>query len=286
VTPSALEPPSPNSNGDSSITPVVQLSNVSFVRDGRIIVAPLDWQIAATERWLVLGANGSGKTSLVRICAMYEHPSTGEVQVLGERLGRTDVRVLRRRIGYLSAAMSAQIRPALDCIDVVMTAKYAALEPWWHRYDDVDRERATACLERMGVARFADRALATLSSGEQQRVLLARTLMNDPALVLLDEPSARLDLGGREQLVTALGELTTSATSPPLVLVTHHLDEVPDGMTHALLLRDGRVVESGPIDTALTSQSLSDCFEMPLTLERRDDGRMTAWSRRVRPDVR
>ena len=286
VTPPALEPPSSNSNGNSTSPPVVQLSNVSFVREGRTIVAPLDWQIEADERWLVLGANGSGKTSLVRICAMYEHPSSGEVRVLGEQLGRTDVRVLRRRIGYLSAAISAQIRPALACLDVVMTAKYAALEPWWHRYDDADREQAVACLDRMGVSRFADRALATLSSGEQQRVLLARTLMNDPALLLLDEPSARLDLGGREQLVAALGELTSSPTSPPLVLVTHHLDEVPEGMTHALLLRDGLVMGSGPIELTLTSQTLSDCFEMPLTLERRDDGRMTAWAQRVRPVVR
>lgn len=286
MTPPVLEPPSANSNGESTATRVVELSNVSFVRDGRTIVAPINWHISTDERWLVLGANGSGKTSLVRICAMYEHPSTGVVRVLGEQLGRTDVRVLRRRIGYLSAAMSAQIRPAMDCIDVVMTAKYAALEPWWHRYDDIDRARAVACLERMGVGRFSHRALATLSSGEQQRVLLARTLMNDPALVLLDEPSARLDLGGREQLVTALGELTTSSTSAPLVLVTHHLDEVPDGMTHALLLRDGQVVVAGPIDSTLTSETLSDCFEMPLTLERRDDGRMTAWARRVRPDAR
>lgn len=265
---------------------VVQLTNVSFVRDGRIIVAPLDWQIAADERWLVLGANGSGKTSLMRICAMYEHPSSGEVRVLGQTLGRTDVRVLRRSIGYLSAAMSAQIRPALDCIDVVMTAKYAALEPWWHRYDDADRNRALDCLERMGVAAFADRSLGRLSSGEQQRVLLARTLMNDPALVLLDEPSARLDLGGREQLVAALSELTMSQTSPPLVLVTHHLDEVPTGMTHALLLRDGRVVATGPIDDALTSETLSDCFAMPLTLEQRDDGRMAAWAQRLTPGGR
>jgi iron complex transport system ATP-binding protein len=261
--------------------PVIALRNVSFVRDGRTIVAPLDWEVRADERWLVLGANGSGKTSLIRICSMYEHPSTGTVRVLGEELGRTDVRVLRRHIGYLSAAMAAQIRTQLSCVEVVMTAKYAALEPWWHRYDDVDRRRAVECLERMGVGRFADRALATLSSGEQQRVLLARTLMNDPALLLLDEPSARLDLGGREQLVTALGELTTSPTAPPLVLVTHHLDEVPDGMTHALLLRDGVVVAAGPMADALSSDSLSACFGMTLTLERRDDGRMSAWAPRV-----
>lgn len=272
---SDVQPPAP---------PALRLRRVTFVRDGRTIIAPLDWTVRRDERWLVLGANGSGKTSLVRMCAMYEHPSSGRIEVLGEQLGRTDVRLLRQRIGYMSAAMAAQIRPDLTCADVVKTARYAALEPWWHRYDDQDETRARECLEQMGVGRFADRMLASLSSGEQQRVLLARTLMNDPGLVLLDEPSARLDLGGREQLVGALTELTTNPRSAPLVLVTHHLDEVPPGMTHALLLRDGDVVAKGPIDRALTARTLSDCFGLPLTLERRLDGRLAAWAiRAARP---
>lgn len=215
------------------------------------------------------------------MCALYEHPSAGTISVLGEELGRTDVRLLRRRIGYMSAAMAAQIRPDLDCTDVVMTARYAALEPWWHRYDDADRHRAVECLTSMGVGAFADRPLGSLSSGEQQRVLLARTMMNDPGVLLLDEPSARLDLGGREQLVTALAEITTNPDAAPLVLVTHHLDEVPDGITHVVLLRRGEVVARGPLRTTLTAESLSECFEMALTLEVRDDGRMSAWS--VRP---
>jgi iron complex transport system ATP-binding protein len=231
---SSAVPPATSTSPTRS--PIVALERVSFVRDDRTILAPLDWAVHADERWLVLGANGSGKTTLVRITAMYEHPSSGEVAVLGERLGRTDVRVLRRRIGYSSAAIAAQIRPQLTSAEVVMTAKFAALEPWWHRYDDDDRARAIDCLDRLQVAAFADRSLATLSSGEQQRVLLARTLMTDPGLVLLDEPSARLDLGGREQLVAALAELTTDPAAAPLVLVTHHLDEVPDGMTHVLML--------------------------------------------------
>jgi iron complex transport system ATP-binding protein len=256
---------------------------VSFVRDGRTILAPIDWTVEQDERWLVVGANGSGKTTLMRISALYEHPSAGEVEVLGERLGSTDVRVLRRRVGYSSAAMAGQIRPALSAEEVVMTAKYAALEPWWHRYDDADRARARGCLERMGVDAFAERSLGTLSSGEQQRVLLARTLMNDPGVLLLDEPSARLDLGGREQLVAALAELTTDPAAPPTVLVTHHLDEVPPGMTHVLMLRHGEVVASGPIDTTLRADTLSECFEMHLELERRDDGRWAAWARREAP---
>ncbi len=260
----------------------LQLTNVSFVRDERTILAPLDWQVADGERWLVLGANGSGKTTLLRIAGLYEHPSTGEVDVLGERLGRTDVRVLRRRVGYLSAALAGQFRPQLRCLDVVMTARYAALEPWWHRYTTADEARATECLGRMGVAWLAERSLSTVSSGEQQRVLLARTLMNEPGIVLLDEPSARLDLAGREQLVEALAELTLDQAAPPLVLVTHHLDEVPPGMTHVLMLRDGQVVARGPIDTTLTADAISECFGLPLHLERRSDGRYGAWRRSAR----
>lgn len=263
--------------------PVLELRGVSFVRDGRAILAPLDWVVRVGERWLVLGANGSGKTTLVRLCALYEHPSKGVIRVLGEQLGSTDVRQLRRRVGYSSAAMASQIRQELTALDVVMTAKHAALEPWWHRYDDGDRDRARECLHRMGVGQFAARSVGTLSSGEQQRVLLARTLMNDPGLLLLDEPSARLDLGGREQLVAALAELTTDASAAPLVLVTHHLDEVPQGMTHVLMLRGGDVVARGEIDTTLTTEALETCFEMPLTLERRDDGRLAAWATRPTP---
>lgn len=262
----------------SSMVSSLHLSNVSFVRDARVILAPLTWRVRDTERWLVLGANGSGKTTLLRIASLYEHPSTGTVDVLGERLGRTDVRVLRRRVGYLSAALAGQIRPELRCLDVVMTARYAALEPWWHRYTTADEARALECLERMGVGWAAERSLATVSSGEQQRVLLARTLMNEPGILMLDEPSARLDLGGREQLVQALSELTLDPTAPPLVLITHHLDEVPPGMTHVLMLRDGEVVARGPIGRTLTSATLSECFGLPLHLERRADGRFSAWT--------
>ncbi|MFZ9628629.1 MAG: ABC transporter ATP-binding protein [Ilumatobacteraceae bacterium] len=259
------------------MSPVLHLDGVSFVRDERVILAPLTWTVLPGERWLVLGANGSGKTTLVRMAALYEHPSSGTVDVLGERLGRTDVRELRRRIGYLSASLAAQIRPELSCLDVVMTAAHAALEPWWHRYTDDDARRALVCLDRMGVGWVSGRALGTLSSGEQQRVLLALTLMNDPGLVLRDEPSARLDLGGREHLVQALSELTLDATAAPLVLVTHHLDEVPPGMTHVLLLREGAIIAKGPIETYLTSDSVSECFGLSLGLERRRDGRWSAW---------
>jgi iron complex transport system ATP-binding protein len=264
--------------GSSDTAEVLRLANVSFRRDGRTILAPFTWSVLSGQRWIVLGANGSGKTTLLRIAAMYEHPSSGDVTVLGETLGRTDVRVLRRRIGYMSPSLSVQLRPDLRCLDVVMTAKFAALEPWWHRYDEADEAHALACLDRLGVAWLAQRPLGTASSGEQQRVLIARTLMNDPSILLLDEPSARLDLGGREQLVQSLAELTTDPAAPPLILVTHRLDEVPRGMTHVLMLREGQVVVSGPIERDLTSVNLSACFGMPLVLEERDDGRFSAWS--------
>lgn len=260
--------------------PALRLDRIVVERSGRRILDEVTLHVAADEHWLVLGANGSGKTTLLRIAAMYDHPSSGTVRVLGEQLGRTDVRRLRRRVGYASAALAAQFRPELSAADTVMTARYAALEPWWHQYTDDDRRRARECLTMMGVGELADRSLATLSSGEQQRVFLARTLMNDPGVVLLDEPSARLDLGGREQLVQALAELARAVDGPSIVLVTHHVDEVPEGVTHALLLRDGRAVAQGPIEDALTADTLSECFAMPLALERRPDGRLSAWSRR------
>jgi iron complex transport system ATP-binding protein len=263
--------------------PVVRLDDVSFVRNDARLLDGISWAVRPGENWLVLGANGSGKTTLLRIAALYEHPTSGVVEVLGERLGRTDVRSLRRRIGYASAALAQQLRPESVARDVVMTARNAALEPWWHRYDDNDRARAVECLARLRVEHLAHRSLATLSSGEQQRVLLARTLMNDPGVVLLDEPSARLDLGGREQLVAALDEMMNTVGAPPLVLVTHHVDEVPSSITHALLLRDGSVLASGPVDEVMTAESLSACFGVALHLERRADGRWSAWSRQQPP---
>lgn len=263
----------------TSVIPLL-LDQIVVDRHPTRILDGITLHVHADQRWVVLGANGSGKTTLLRIAALHEHPSSGTVEVLGERLGRTDVRVLRRRIGYSSAALAAELRPALSAADVVMTARYAALEPWWHRYTDEDAAAARACLERMHVGRLADRPLGTLSTGERQRVLLARTLMNDPGVVLLDEPSGGLDLGGREQLVAALTELAAQPGNPPFVLVTHHVDELPLGVTHALLLRRGQAIAQGPIDEALTGETLSECFEMPLQLERRGDGRLTAWARR------
>lgn len=257
--------------------PVLRLQGVSLVRDDRTILHAVDWSVHQGERWVVLGRNGSGKTSLVRIASLYVHPSSGTVEVLGERLGRTDVRTLRRRIGLASSSLTAQLRPQLAALDVVMTAKHAALEPWWHTYDDADRHRAQGLLTRTGVGHLARRTIGTLSSGEQQRVLLARTLMADPGLLLLDEPTAGLDLGGREQLVATLASLAADPSSPPAVLVTHHVDEIPPGFDHVLLLREGRVLAAGPIHHTLTAATLSQCFDVPLVLEQRGS-RWLAWA--------
>jgi len=220
--------------------PALRLTGVDVVRDGARLLEDVDWQVHDDERWVVLGPNGSGKTTLLRVASLYLHPSTGEVEVDGQVLGRTDVRTLRTRIGLASPAFGDLLRLQLTGTEVVMTARYAALEPWWHTYDDDDRQRARALLDRFGVLRTAERAVATMSSGERQRVLLARAFAGDPAIVLLDEPTAGLDLGGREDLVTSLGTAVGEREGPPTVLVTHHVEEIPVGTTHALLLRAGR----------------------------------------------
>ena len=259
--------------------PVLAVDEIVLRRNGVTILDGVSLRIEAGERWVILGPNGCGKTSLVRVMAMYDHPTAGSVEVLGEQLGRTDVRELRRRIGYVSAAFGDQLRRDLIAHDVVRTARHAALEPWWHRYDADDDARADECLRDLGVGHLRDRRFGTLSSGEQQRVLLARTLVNDPAVILLDEPSARLDLGGREQLVTTLSGLASNPVAPPFAIVTHHVDEIPPGVTHAALMSTGRIDVQGPIDDVLTSERLSQCFDTPLRLERRADGRFTAWRR-------
>jgi iron complex transport system ATP-binding protein len=259
--------------------PAIRLTDVRLVRDGRPILDGVSWTVSPAQRWIILGANGSGKTSLIQIAALYLHPSSGTVEVLGETLGRCDVRVVRRRIGLASSALAAQLRPQLTALEAVMTARYAALEPWWHTYTDEDRAAATKALARLGVEAHAEQIVGTLSSGELQRVLLARAFLGDPDLVLLDEPTARLDLGGREAMVTALAELAADPTSPPMVMVTHHVDEIPPGFDQALVLREGEVLATGELATSLTDRVLSSAFGLELHVERRPNGRLSAWAR-------
>ncbi len=249
--------------------------DITFVVDGACILDGIDWAIEPSERWVVLGANGAGKTSLLRIAALYQHPTSGTVDVLGQRLGRTDVRTLRERIAFSSPALAARLEPSMTALEVVMTARYAALAPWWHRYSDADRERAHSLLREWGCADLATHRLPTLSAGERQRVLLARTLMNEPGIVLLDEPTAGLDVGGREELVADLERWARDPSRPPIALVTHHLEEVPPGFTHALVLKGGRVLTQGPLAETVTSEVLSAAFELALRVDERD-GRYTA----------
>lgn len=257
--------------------PTVTLEGVSVKYDDVTVLGPLDLRIEPHERWIVLGPNGSGKTSLVKILSLYRFPTTGTVEVLGERWGQTDVRELRRRIGLASSSLRDQFRADITGVDIVMTARYAALETWWHRYDDSDRDAAMSCLERVGAQQLATRTFHTMSSGEQQRVQLARTLMGDPGLLVLDEPTAGLDLAGREQLVTSLAGLAADVSTPATVLITHHTDEIPPSFTHGLLLRNGTALAKGPLQDVLTADALSECFGLPLRLEHRD-GRWLSWA--------
>ena len=259
--------------------PILQAEGVTVIRGNRAIVDSVDLSVRPGERWVILGPNGCGKTTLLCVLSLYLHPSRGSISVLGSALGTFDIRSVRPRIAYVSASLATDLRPALTAEEVVMTAKNGALETWWHDYTADDRARAVACLERMGVAAHASRPLGSLSSGEQQRVLLARSLMNEPIAVLMDEPSARLDLGGREQLVRVLDAFADDNPVLPSVIVTHHVDEIPLTTTHALLMRDGRALTSGPADSVLAAPALSECFGVELVVERRANGRLTAWAR-------
>ena len=249
-------------------TPVVRLVGISLTVDGHPVLRDLHWEVGAGERWVVVGPNGAGKTTVLRVAALCQHPTTGSVEVLGETLGRCDVRALRERIAYASTALASALEPRMTAAEVVMTGRYAALAPWWHRYGDADRTRAEALLARFGCSGLADHRFPTLSAGEQQRVLLARALVRDPELLLLDEPTAGLDIAGREDLVASLAALATDPGAPPIAMVTHHLEEVAPGFTHALALRGGGVVRAGPIDDVLTDAVLSECFGLPLRVER------------------
>ena len=249
---------------------VLRLTDVDLIRGGRTILSQITWQVRQNERWVILGPNGSGKTTLCRLASLYLHPSGGTIDVLGQRLGHTDVRELRKHLGFTSAAVANMLRPSLRVADVVVTGKQAALAPDWHTYTDDDRHRAHRLLQRFGCQQCAAAEFGSLSSGERQRVLLARTLMSDPALLLLDEPTAGLDLGGREDLVALLARLAGDTSPPAMVLVTHHVDEIPPGFTHTLLLRGGRMLAAGSSTKTLTADHLSECFGVPLRLERRD----------------
>jgi iron complex transport system ATP-binding protein len=243
---------------------VLDLKGVTVRRGGKAILDAVDWRVNEGERWVVLGRNGAGKTTLLQVAAARLHPTSGTADVLGERLGRVDTSELRTRLGLASAALAESIPRDETVRDVVLTAAYGVTGRWRERYEEFDTERADDLLRAFGVEGLADRLFGTLSEGERKRAQIARSLMTDPEVLLLDEPAAGLDLGGREELVGALGELAGDPRSPVLVLVTHHVEEIPPGFTHLVLLRDGAVHRAGPIREVLTAENLSEAYGLPL----------------------
>jgi iron complex transport system ATP-binding protein len=254
---------------------VINMDRVSLRRGATTLLRDLNWSVELDERWAVLGPNGAGKTTLLRMAAAQLHPTVGSVTLLGERMGRVDVFELRTRIGFCSSALAGRVPGDEIVADLVVSAGYALLGRWRESYDAADADRAHRLLDALGMARFAERAFGTLSEGERKRVLIARALMADPELLLLDEPAAGLDLGGREDLVDRLSRLALDPYAPACVLVTHHVEEIPPGYTHGLLLRAGEVVAQGLLPDVITDQNLSRTFGLPLRV-RCEDGRYSA----------
>jgi len=261
------------------MTDVLELADVTIVRSGHRLLDEVTWAVADDERWVVLGPNGAGKTTLLQVASANMHPTSGYAAVLGEVLGAVDVFELRPRIGLTSAALADRLPKQERVLDVVLTASYAVMGRWREQYDPYDEERARQLLDRMGVGHLTDRTFGTLSEGERKRTQIARALMTDPEILLLDEPAAGLDLGGREALVATLGELAADPLSPAMVLVTHHVEEIPRGFMHAMLLRDGRVVAAGRIEETLSAPALSETFGVSLRLSRDAE----RWSARAAP---
>jgi iron complex transport system ATP-binding protein len=246
---------------------LIDFARVSLRRGGNTLVGPITWSVELDERWVVIGPNGAGKTSLLRIAAATEHPSSGTAYVLGERLGRTDMSELRARVGLSSSALSQRIPDSEVVRDLVVSAGYAVLGRWREDYEDVDYAQAIDMLESVGAEHLAERTYGTLSEGERKRVLIARSLMTDPELLLLDEPAAGLDLGGREELVARLTDLAADPDAPAMVLVTHHVEEIPVGFSHALILSEGKAVASGLLTEVLTAENLSKAFGQSIALD-------------------
>lgn len=243
---------------------VFELEAVTVRRGTKAILEDASWTVQENERWVVLGRNGAGKTTILQVIGAQLHPTSGVAKILDEQIGKVDIFDLRPRIGFSSAAVAQRIPRNETVRDVVVTAAYAVTGRWNEEYDEFDLGRANDLLDLFAIEHLADRTYGTLSSGERKRVEVARALMTDPELLLLDEPSAGLDLGGREELLAALSEIARDPRSPAQVLVTHHVEEIPEGFTHLLLLKDARVFAAGPIDEVLTSANLSATFGLPI----------------------
>jgi iron complex transport system ATP-binding protein len=257
---------------------VIEFAEVTVRRGSATLLDKISWRVAEGERWVVLGPNGAGKTTLLQVASAQIHPTDGVAGILDEVLGTVDVFELRPRIGLTSAALAERIPRDELVRDVVVSASYAVVGRWREAYDDLDHDRAAELLASVGAGHLRDRTFGTLSEGERKRVQIARALMADPELLLLDEPAAGLDLGGREDLVSTLSALALDRTSPTTVLVSHHVEEIPPGFTHALLLRSAAVVAAGPLAEVVTEAHLTETFGMPLVLSH-EAGR---WSARRR----
>lgn len=258
---------------------LIDFRGVTFTRDNRNLVGPVDWQVELDERWVIIGPNGAGKTTLIRMAAAEEFPSAGHARIMGEVVGKTDMRDLRGMIGVSSSALGNRIPGDEKVSDLVVSAGYAILGRWREEYSEMDFNQATEILERVGALHLGDRTWGTLSEGERKRVLVARALMINPELLILDEPAAGMDLGGREDLVNYLGELALDPDAPAIVMITHHVEEIPTGFTHALLLDEGEIVAQGLIDQVLTDENLSKTFHQPIQVDRIGD---RYFARRVR----
>jgi iron complex transport system ATP-binding protein len=257
---------------------ILELSDISVRRGDRVILGPLNWKVLEGERWVILGPNGAGKTTLLQICSSLIHPTTGEINILGEKLGKVDVFELRTRIGLTSSALVEQLPPDELVMDVVLTAAYAMLGRWQEKYDLWDESRAMALLTALGVRELGERLFGSLSEGEKKRVQIARALMADPELLLLDEPASSLDLGGREDLLRRIESLSKDPLAPATVIVTHHIEEIPVGTTHALLLREGAVVAQGDVASVITDQNLTLAYGLAITVQT-EGGRFFARAR-------
>ena len=242
--------------------PILKLTSVSKTDSGTKILQNIDWEIKPNENWVVLGPNGSGKTSLLNIASVNLHPSEGKVEILDHVLGKTDLRLLKPKIGFMSTSLNYKFRFNIKTIEVVVTALTGAIEPWWDTFSASDWEQAHQLLQNVGCGEKSDQLFGTLSTGEKQRVFLARALMPKPEILFLDEPTSGLDLGGREELLIVLSNLLTEEKSPPMVLVTHHLEEIPVGFSHLLLLKNGKTIASGKMNKTMTSENISECFDL------------------------
>ncbi|MDP1711331.1 MAG: ABC transporter ATP-binding protein [Candidatus Nanopelagicaceae bacterium] len=247
---------------------VLSLSDVSVRRGDRVILGPVNFTVSEGEHWVILGPNGAGKSTLLKLLSAMSFPTFGTVEILGELLGKVDVFELRPRLGFCSSLLAEDI-PSDELVrDVVLTAAYAIVGRWNERYDLWDESRAIALLTTFGVRELGDREFGTLSEGERKRVQISRALMTDPEILLLDEPAAGLDLGGREDLLKRFGKFSSDPQSPVTILVTHHIEEIPVGTTHALLLKDGAIAVSGPVDRVITSQHVSAVFGLPIHVQK------------------